>query len=84
MKLTGEESRLVYELVHRRHKSASTIFCSQFSPASWHKWFSEDTLADAILDRIVYDFYVIQIKNQDDTASMREKYGPAESHIQQT
>lgn len=64
VKLTAEESRYVYELVHRRHKMASTIFCSQFSPAGWHKRIAEDTLADAILDRIVYDSYVIEIKSQ--------------------
>ncbi len=54
---------------------ASTIFCSQFSPAGWHKRIAEDTLADAILDRIVYDSYVIEIKSQEDMPSMREKYG---------
>ncbi len=75
IKLTNEESRFVYELVHRRHKTASTIFCSQFAPAGWHQRISEETLADAILDRIVYDSYVIEIKNQGDTPSMREKYG---------
>lgn len=75
VKLTTEESRYVYELVHRRHKMASTIFCSQFSPAGWHKRIAEDTLADAILDRIVYDSYVIEIRSQEDMPSMREKYG---------
>jgi len=75
IKLTSEESRFVYELVHRRHKTASTDFCSQFSPAGWHQRVSEETLADAILDRIVYDSYVVEIKSQDDAPSMREKYG---------
>lgn len=79
IKLTNEESRFVYELVHRRHKTASTIFCSQFSPTGWHQRISEETLADAILDRIVYDSYVIEIKNQGDTPSMREKYGLSRS-----
>ena len=75
VKLTQEESRYVYELVHRRHKTASTIFCSQFSPVGWHQRIAEDTLADAILDRIVYDSYIIEIKSQEDMPSMREKYG---------
>ncbi len=75
VKLTTDESRYVYELVHRRHKTASTVFCSQFSPAGWHQRIAEDTLADAILDRIVYDSYVIEIKSQEDMPSMREKYG---------
>jgi len=75
VKLTAEESRFIYEIVHRRHKTASTIFCSQFAPAGWHHRISEETLADAILDRIVYDSYVIEIKSQEDKPSMREKYG---------
>jgi DNA replication protein DnaC len=75
IKLTSEESRFIYEIVHRRHKTSSTIFCSQFAPAGWHHRIAEETLADAILDRIVYESYTIEIKSQEDMPSMREKYG---------
>lgn len=75
VKLTAEESRFIYEIVHRRHKNASTVYCSQFAPVGWHQRISEETLADAILDRIVYDSYTIEIKGQSDMPSMREKYG---------
>ncbi|MHB8962744.1 MAG: IS21-like element helper ATPase IstB [Saccharofermentanales bacterium] len=75
VRLTPEESRFIYEIVHRRHKAASTVYCSQFAPAGWHQRISEETLADAILDRIVYDSYAIEIKSLTDMPSMREKYG---------
>lgn len=74
--LTDSESRDLLEIIHARHKRASTIFCSQFAPAGWHGKINEATIADAILDRIVHDSYTIQIhsdKNND--RSMREVYG---------
>jgi DNA replication protein DnaC len=75
LSLTETEARDVLELVHSRHKQASTIFCSQFSPAGWHGKIGEATLADAILDRIVHDSYVIEIQNGSQDYSMRERYG---------
>ena len=59
--LTETEARDVLEIIHSRHKRASTIFCSQFSSAGWHSKIGEVTLADAILDRIVHDSYTIEI-----------------------
>jgi DNA replication protein DnaC len=72
--LTETEARDLLELIHARHKRASTIFCSQFSPAGWHSKIGEATLADAILDRIVHDSYTIEIGGGSDR-SMREVYG---------
>ena len=62
------------EIVEARHKRGSTIFSSQFSPAGWHAKIGEDTLADAILDRIIHDSYTIFIDGQD---SMRKRKGIA-------
>jgi DNA replication protein DnaC len=73
--LRESEARDLLEIIHRRHKKASTIFCSQFAPAGWHKKIGEAALADAILDRIVYDSYTIEIHNDKDGQSMREVYG---------
>ena len=73
--LTETESRDVLEIIHARHKRASTIFCSQFSPAGWHGKIGETTLADAILDRIVHDSYTIEIHGSESDRSMREVYG---------
>lgn len=74
--LTDTEARDVLEIIHARHKKASTIFCSQFAPAGWHDKFNEATIADAILDRIVHDSYTIQIySDEKNDRSMREIYG---------
>lgn len=74
--LTETESRDILEIVHARHKRASTIFCSQFAPVGWHSKISEGTIADAILDRIVHDSHMIQIHSDtNNDKSMREFYG---------
>ncbi|MEG2412211.1 MAG: IS21-like element helper ATPase IstB [Clostridium sp.] len=70
--LTDSEARDLLEIVESRHKVASTLFCSQFPAAAWHGKIGEGTLADAILDRILYDSYTITIQGQD---SMRKRKG---------
>jgi DNA replication protein DnaC len=73
--LKESEARDLLEIIHYRHKKASTVFCSQFAPAGWHSKIGEATLADAILDRIVYDSYTIEIHDNENSTSMREVYG---------
>jgi DNA replication protein DnaC len=70
--LSSVEARDLLEIVEARHKRASTIFISQFAPQGWHSKIGEETLADAILDRIIHDSHVIQIEGKD---SMRKKKG---------
>ena len=71
-KLKEPEARDLLEIVEARHQKGSTIFLSQFAPAGWHQKIGEDTLADAILDRIVHDSYEIFIAGKD---SMRKRKG---------
>ena len=63
----------------KRRKKSSTIFCSQFRESEWYQQIcdGESTLADAIMDRISYDSYKIDIESVDlsKDLSMREVYG---------
>ena len=83
MKPTQEEQQDILELLHRRRKKSSTIFCSQYSKEGWYEQLGGDAspLADAILDRIIHDGYVIDIVPVDPSKdlSMREVYGIPET-----
>ena len=42
----------LHTLIDRRHKTTSTIYCTQLPPGQWHDRMEEKILADAIVDRI--------------------------------
>lgn len=77
------EQKDIFELLHCRRKRSSTIFCSQYQRDGWYEQLGGDAspLADAILDRIVHDAYMIDIIPVDPSKdiSMREIYGLKES-----
>ena len=86
LKLTEFESKNLFELIHKRRKKTSTIFCSQFKEEGWYDRLGGDDnpLADAIMDRIVYDAYKINIEGIDPAKdlSMREVYGLEKNQVQ--
>ncbi len=86
LKLSESESKNLFELIHKRRKKSSTIFCSQFREEGWYERLGGDDnpLADAIMDRIVYDAYKINIVSIDPSKdlSMREVYGLDQSTVQ--
>ena len=62
------------ELIEDRHGKASTIIASQLPVASWFDVIGEETIADAILDRLVHTSYRIELKGE----SVRKRYGDLE------
>ena len=79
LKPTESEQHDILELLHRRRRKASTVFCSQYDPSGWYDQLGgdESPMAEAILDRIKHDAYKINIIPADPTnyRSMREVYG---------
>ena len=79
LKPTDSEQRDIFELLHRRRKKSSTIFCSQYAFEEWDEQLGggDSPLADAIIDRIAHDSYRINITSIDaeHDISMREVYG---------
>lgn len=70
--LTAEEATIMLEIAESRHKIGATIFCSQIDPSGWHLKLGNETIAEAILDRIVHDSYQLFL---DGEISMRERHG---------
>jgi DNA replication protein DnaC len=57
------------EIIEDRHARKATIITSQLPVANWFDLFKEETLADAILDRIVHTSHRIELKGE----SLRKK-----------
>jgi DNA replication protein DnaC len=57
------------EIIEDRHAKMSTIIASQLPVASWFDVISEETIADAILDRLVHMSHRIELKGE----SLRKK-----------
>ncbi|MFM8454490.1 MAG: IS21-like element helper ATPase IstB [Gammaproteobacteria bacterium] len=57
------------EIVEDRHGKKSTLIASQLPVPSWFEIIGEETIADAILDRLINTSYRIELKGE----SMRKK-----------
>jgi len=65
-----QQQRLdLMEIIEDRHGRASTIMASQLPVSNWYDVIGEDTIADAILDRLVHGSYRIELKGE----SLRKK-----------
>lgn len=70
--LDAQGRSTLMEIIEDRHGKSSTIFTSQVPVSLWHEIIGEQTIADAILDRIVHDAHRIEMKGE----SLRKKRGP--------
>lgn len=57
------------EMIEDRHARSSTIIASQLPVSSWFDVIGEETIADAILDRLVHTSHRIELKGE----SLRKK-----------
>lgn len=64
-----EESRDILEIVESRYNKGSIILSSQFPSSQWYELFPDPTLADAIMDRVIHNSYLLEL---DSKLSMRE------------
>ena len=70
--LDAQSRSTLMEIIEDRHGKASTIITSQVPVNGWHEVIGEQTIADAILDRIVHDAHRIEMKGE----SLRKKRQP--------
>jgi DNA replication protein DnaC len=57
------------EIIEDRHSKSSTIIASQVPVSKWHELLGEQTIADAILDRIIHSSQRIELQGE----SLRKK-----------
>jgi len=62
--LTDEQRRDLLEILDDRHDKRSTIVTSQIPVKLWHETIGNETLADAILDRLVHNAHRLEIKGE--------------------
>jgi DNA replication protein DnaC len=69
--LDQQSRNILMEIIEDRHGKRSTLFTSQVPVNQWHEVIGEQTIADAILDRIIHDAHRLELKGE----SMRKKRG---------
>jgi len=69
--------RDLLEIVEARYKRRATVFTAQLPVKKWHDLFSDKTIADAFLDRVVHNSYRFELKGP----SMREVTGSTKKEI---
>lgn len=67
--MDGADRQLLMDLIEARHQTTSTILCSQIPVGGWHQLIGEGTIADAILDRVVYSSHRLELQGE----SLRKK-----------
>ena len=67
--LKAHQRNDLLEVFDDRHPTLSTIMISQLPTDQWYASIGENTLADAILDRIMHNAHRLQLKGE----SMRRK-----------
>lgn len=62
--LTYEQRRALHGIIDDRLNAKSTIITSQLPVNMWHATIGDDTIADAIMDRIVHAAYRVSLKGE--------------------
>jgi DNA replication protein DnaC len=65
---TLEESRDILEITESRYNKGSTVLSGQIAHTKWYDLFPDPTIADAVMDRVIHNAYIIAL---DSKKSMR-------------
>ena len=69
--LEPQERRDLREILEDRYDVSSTLITSQLDPKHWHSFIGDETIADAICDRLVHNGHRLKLSGE----SMRKKKG---------
>ncbi len=68
--ISADDATNLFEIIEARNQLSSTIITSQLPVKDWYDYLQNNTIADAILDRIVNSSHRINLKGD----SLRPKY----------
>ena len=60
----SQEARDLLEVIEDRHEIKSTLITTQLPTKHWHEFIGNETVADAICDRLVHNAHVIEMKGE--------------------
>jgi DNA replication protein DnaC len=60
----NQSRQALMDIIEDRHDRVSTLVTSQIPVANWHETIGEGTIADAILDRLVYSSHRIELSGE--------------------
>jgi len=76
-RLDRQARRDLLEVLEDRYDKAATIITSQLPIDRWHAFIGDDTIADAVCDRVVNNAYLIEINGD----SMRKAIPKDDGHL---
>lgn len=62
--LTAAQRRDLLEVLEDRYGSSSTVITSQLDPDDWHGVIADETIADAVCDRLVHNAHRIKLSGE--------------------
>ena len=69
--LNLQQAHDILEILDDRYQTKSTVVTSQIPTDKWYGIIPDPTVADAVMDRLIHNAYIIAIKGE----SMRKKRG---------
>ncbi len=67
--MDNQQQQDFMEIIEDRHARKATIIASQLPPANWFELFTDETIADAFMDRMIHTSHRIELKGE----SLRKK-----------
>ena len=71
--LKPDEINDLFEVVEERTLSGSTIITAQLPVKEWHAYLGNETIADAMMDRLIYSAHRIEMKGESMRKMLSEK-----------
>ena len=69
--LQAQEQQDLLEVIDDRYEARSTIITSQLPAKNWHEFIGNDTVADALCDRLVHNAYKIELNGKDSVRKIK-------------